>query len=77
LDVERLIKSMGLDPNEKAGVYLINKEIQRLITYHAQLKKVLGIIYIVKHISDKQVSAIKKRFCETDDILDFVLIDNA
>lgn len=35
LDIERLIDEMGLDPNDKASIYLINKEIQRIITYQS------------------------------------------
>ena len=77
LDIERLIDEMGLDPNDKASIYLINKEIQRIITYQSQLKKILGIFYIVKDITKRQIEIIRKRFKNTPDVLDFVLIDNA
>lgn len=35
LDIDRLISEMGVNPEDKAGIYLINKEIQRIITYQS------------------------------------------
>lgn len=77
LDIERLIDEMGLNPEDKASIYLINKEIQRIITYQSQLKKILGIFYIVNNITPRQIEIIHNRFKNTPDVIDLVLIDNS
>lgn len=75
LDVQAFVKSLNIDMNKPTSIYLVNEEIERLITSQAKLKKFKGIIYINKHLSEELYYSFKKKFSKKDQVK-IVLIDN-
>jgi hypothetical protein len=59
IDVDRILKESGLDINNKAHQYLINVELERLITSGAKSKRYKGIIYINSLVKCETIISIK------------------
>ena len=76
LDVQSFIKSLNLDMSKPSSVYIINDEIQQLLSSQLKLKKYKGIIYINKHLSKELFNSFKYQFKKDGDEIKIVLIDN-
>lgn len=59
IDVDKILKESGLDVNNKAHQYLINVELERLITSGAKSKRYKGIIYINSLVKCETIVSIK------------------
>jgi hypothetical protein len=57
--VDRILKESGLDITNKAHQYLINVELERLITSGAKSKRYKGIIYINSLVKCETIVSIK------------------
>lgn len=76
LDVQKFIKSLGLDMTKQSSVFLVNDEIEKTIIAQSKLKKYKGIIYINKSLSAETYSAFRTYFSKLDEPIKFILIDN-
>lgn len=76
LDVAQLIKQMGLDPSKNTSIYIINEEIQHILTQQSALKRNLGIFYIVGNLTETLINSIKKKVASIHTINGLTLIDN-
>lgn len=76
LDVQQLVDSMDIELSKTSSVYLINEEIEKIITSKASLKRIHGIFYIIKNMSEQLVQSVKKRLSKLEVIDQFILIDN-
>ena len=59
IDVDKILEESKLDIDNIAHQYLINVELQRLITSGAKSKRYKGIIYINKRINYDTIMSIK------------------
>lgn len=59
IDVDSILKSVSLDPCNKAHRYIINSEIGRLITIASRSKRYNGIIYINSAIDCDTITGLK------------------
>lgn len=76
LDVQKFIKSLGLDMSKQSSIFLANDEIEKVIIAQSKLKKYKGIIYINKSLSKETYLSFKTYFSKLSDQIKFVLIDN-
>lgn len=60
IDVDGILEASKLDIENTAHQYLINVELQRLITSGAKSKRYKGIIYINKRLRFETIMSIKK-----------------
>lgn len=77
LDVQSFVKSLNLDLSKPSSIYIINDEIQQLVSSQLKLKKYKGVIYINSNLSKELYYSFKtyfKKHCEED--IKIVLIDN-
>lgn len=59
IDVNTIIKDSGLNPLKRSHYFIINSEIERLISLGAKSKRYTGIIYINSNINYDIITAIK------------------
>ena len=76
LDAQAFIKSLNLDMSKPSSVYIINDEIQTLMSSQLKLKKYKGVIYINKHLSKELFDSFKYQFRKSGEDIKIVLIDN-
>lgn len=76
LDVQSFIKSLNLDISKASSIFIINDEIQSLMTQQLNLKKYKGVIYINKHLSKDLFDSFKYQFKKDGNDIRIVLIDN-
>lgn len=76
LDVQSFIKSLNLDMSKPSSIFIINDEIQLLMTQQLNLKKYKGVIYINKHLSKELFQSFKYFFKKQGNDIKIVLIDN-
>lgn len=76
LDVQAFIKSLNLDISKPSSIFIINDEIQSLMTQQLNLKKYKGVIYINKHLSKELFNSFKYFFKKNNEDVKIVLIDN-
>jgi hypothetical protein len=60
IDVDRILYESGLDINNKIHQYLINVELERLISSGVKSKRYKGIIYINSIVKCDSIISIKK-----------------
>ena len=76
LDVQFFIKSLNLDLNKQSSIFIINDEIQTLVSSQLKLKKYKGVIYINHHLSKDLYNSFKLYFQRCGEDIKIVLIDN-
>lgn len=76
LDVQAFIKSLNLDISKPSSIFIINDEIQTLMTQQLNLKKYKGVIYINKQLSKELFNSFKYFFKKNNEDVKIVLIDN-
>jgi len=78
IDVDTILKESGLDPNKNTHKYLINAELERLITSGAKSKRYLGMIYINSKLNCDTIISIKKSIetLTNSAIESFVILDD-
>lgn len=76
LDVQSFIKSLNLDLNKQSSIFIINDEIQTLVSSQLKLKKYKGVIYINHHLSKDLFNSFKQYFKKCGEDIKIVLIDN-
>lgn len=59
IDVDKILDESGLDTENNAHQFLINVELQRLITSGAKSKRYKGIIYINRRLKFETIMSIK------------------
>jgi len=64
IDVDELIRESGLDANNDSHRFIINTEIERLISTGAKSKRCTGIIYVNSNITCDVIMSIKKSLSE-------------
>ena len=64
IDVDTLIKDSGLNPLKLSHSFIINSEIERLISLGAKSKRYTGIIYINSNINYDIIVSIKNSLNE-------------
>lgn len=78
IDIDSLIGESGLDPNNPSHRYIINSEIERLISLGAKSKRYTGIIYINSKLNCDIILGIKNSLDEItkSQIEDLTLLDD-
>lgn len=76
LDVQAFVKSLNLDLSKQSSIFIINEEIQTLVSSQLKLKKYKGVIYINKNLSKDLYSSFKQYFKKYGEDIKIVLIDN-
>jgi len=66
IDVDSILEESGLDVNKKSHQFLINNELERLLTSGAKSKRYLGIIYINKKMNYDTISSVKETVINID-----------
>lgn len=64
IDIDSLLKESNLDASRPAHRFIINTEIERLISTGAKSKRYTGIIYINSNISFDVIMGIKRSLSE-------------
>ena len=76
LDVQSFIKGLNLDLSKQSSIFIINDEIQNLVSSQLKLKKYKGVIYINHHLSKDLYNSFKFYFQKCSEDIKIVLIDN-
>lgn len=78
IDVDQILEESKLDITNKAHVYLINTELERLIVNGAKSKRYNGLIYINSNINESVIDGIKDLInsLENSNVDSFVLLDD-
>lgn len=78
IDIDSLLKESNLDVNRPAHRFIINTEIERLISTGAKSKRYTGIIYINSNISFDVIIGIKRSLNEItkSQVEDITLLDD-
>lgn len=78
IDVDQILEESKLDITNKAHVYLINTELERLIINGAKSKRYNGLIYINSNINESVIDGIKGLInsLENSNVDSFVLLDD-
>lgn len=78
IDIDSLLKESNLDVNRPAHRFIINTEIERLISTGAKSKRYTGIIYINSNISFDVIIGIKHSLSEItkSQVEDITLLDD-
>ena len=78
IDVDTLIKDSGLNPLKLSHSFIINSEIERLISLGAKSKRYTGIIYINSNINYDIIVSIKNSLNEItkSHVEDITLLDD-
>ena len=78
IDVDTLVKESGLDATRLAHRYIINTEIERMISIGVKSKRYTGIIYINSHINYDIINSIKKSLVDITNsrVEDLTLLDD-
>ena len=76
LDIEQVICEYGLDISKPHNRFLLSQEIEKIIVAQTKSKRLEGIIYINKNISEQLYHNLKKKFAGVPSIEKFILIDN-
>lgn len=78
IDVDQILEESKLDITNKAHVYLINTELERLIINGAKSKRYNGLIYINSNINESVIDGIKDLInsLENSNVDSFVLLDD-
>lgn len=78
IDVDSILRESGLDPGKHTHRYLINTELERLITAGAKSKRYAGMIYINSNLNCDVIVSIKKSIgILTNSVIEsFVILDD-
>ena len=78
IDVDTLVKDSGLNPLKLSHSFIINSEIERLISLGAKSKRYTGIIYINSNINYDIIVSIKNSLNEItkSHVEDITLLDD-
>ena len=78
IDVDTILLESGLNVNKKSHQYLINTELERLLTTGAKSKRYLGIIYINSNINFEIIEAVRASVTEVENstVENMVILDD-
>lgn len=78
IDTDSLIAESGLDVTKQSHRYIINSEIERLISTGAKSKRCTGIIYVNSNLNCDIIVSIKKSLKEItkSQVEDITLLDD-
>lgn len=76
LDVEEIIKTLGLDINKPSSVYFVNNHIKNLIESQSKSKRLQGIIYINPNLNATIIDGIYNYIKEIPTMEGMVLMDD-
>ena len=78
IDVDTILLESGLDVNKKSHQFLINTELERLLTTGAKSKRYLGLIYINSNISFDVIEGVKSAVTDVENstIENMVILDD-
>ena len=78
IDVDYLLEASGLNPEKMTHRYIINTELERLITTGAKSKRYVGMIYINSKLNCDTIVSVKGSIdVLTNSVIDsFVILDD-
>lgn len=76
LDVQEVLKELNLDLSKKGNIFLVNKHLERIISTQAKSKRLEGIIYINKNMTEKLIDSLYKTVMAQEKITGIVLMDD-
>lgn len=78
IDVDYILEASGLNPDKSTHRYLINTELERLITTGAKSKRYVGMIYINSKLNCDTIVSIKRSIdVITNSVVEsFVILDD-
>lgn len=78
IDVDNILNESGLDPDRTTHRYLINTELERLISSGAKSKRYIGMIYINSRLNCDTIVSIKNSInLITNSVIEsFVILDD-
>lgn len=76
--MDTILLESGLNVNKKSHQYLINTELERLLTTGAKSKRYLGIIYINSNINFDIIEAVRASVTEVENstVENMVILDD-
>lgn len=78
IDVDTILDQSGLDTSKKSHQYLINTELERLLSTGAKSKRYAGIIYINSNVGIDTIESVKSIVTETENtnVENVVILDD-
>lgn len=76
LDIEQVICEYGLDVSRPHNRFLLSQEIEKIIINQTKSKRIEGIIYINKNLTDKIVQHVYKLVKRIPKIENVVILDD-
>lgn len=80
IDVDLIVKTINLDLTKTHNIYLLNSEIEKLISTNSKSKKYKGIIYINSKLNNdilnNLLSLIENENKKTSEVTDLILLDD-
>ena len=76
LDVQEVLKELNLDLSKKSNIFLVNQHLERIIATQAKSKRLEGIIYINKNMTEKLIDSLYKTVMAQEKITGIVLMDD-
>jgi len=78
IDVDRIIKEIGLDISLERNAFIVNNEIIELLNSYSKSKRIQGIIYINSNLNNNIIESLKTFVDDSEKTLidQVILLDN-